>query len=78
MFSAYRPVELGGKAIKDFQANLKKYVGLTGVPDYGTYTGYIVCDMAIKGLEAAGKNPTRQGFVDGVRGLGQYDAAGLT
>ncbi len=78
MFSGYRPVELGGKAIKEFQKNLKKYSGLTGVPDYGTYTGYIVCDMMIKGLEAAGKNPTRQGFVDGVRGLGKYDAAGLT
>jgi branched-chain amino acid transport system substrate-binding protein len=78
MFSGYRPVELGGSAIKKFQANLKKYAGLTGVPDYGTYTGYIVCDMAIKGLQAAGKNPTRQGFVDGVRGLGQYDGAGLT
>ncbi len=68
MFTTYRPVELGGKAIKQFQANLKKYAGLTGVPDYGTYTGYIVCDMAIQGLKAAGKNPTRQGFVDGVRG----------
>jgi ABC-type branched-subunit amino acid transport system substrate-binding protein len=78
MFSAYKPVELGGKAVKTFQANLKKYAGLTGVPDYGTYTGYIVCDMMIKGLAAAGKNPTRQSFVDGVRGLGQYDGAGLT
>jgi ABC-type branched-subunit amino acid transport system substrate-binding protein len=78
MFSAYRPVELGGPAIKTFQANLKKYAGITGVPDYGGYTGYIVCDMMIKGLQAAGKTPTRQGFVDGVRGLGQYDGAGLT
>ena len=67
MFTAYRPVELGGKAIKQFQADLKKYAGLTGVPDYGTYTGYIVCDMMIKGLQAAGKNPTRQAFVDGIR-----------
>jgi branched-chain amino acid transport system substrate-binding protein len=78
MFSTYRPVELGGPAIKKFQANLKKYVDITGVPDYGTYTGYIICDMAIQGLKAAGKNPTRQGFIDGVRGLGQYDGAGLT
>jgi branched-chain amino acid transport system substrate-binding protein len=77
MFTAYRPVELGGPAIKKFQANLKKYVGLTGVPDYGTYTGYITCDMMIKGLQAAGKNPTRQGFVDGIRNGGPYDGAGL-
>ena len=78
MFSAYRPVELGGKVAQDFQANLKKYSGLTGVPDYGTYTGYIVCDLAIHGLEKAGKDLTRQGFVDGIRNGGDYDAAGLT
>jgi branched-chain amino acid transport system substrate-binding protein len=79
MFTAYRPVELGGPAIKAFQANLKKYVGLTGVPDYGTYTGYIACDMAILGLQNAGKNPTRQGFVDAIRKTnnGKYDGAGL-
>src|SRR4029078_443685 len=48
MLTPYRPVELGGKAIKQFQSDLKKYAGITGVPDYGTYTGYIVCDMMIK------------------------------
>ena len=78
MFTAYRPVELGGKAVKQFRADLKKYAGLTGVPDYGTYTGYIICDMVIEGLLAAGKDLTRESFVDGVRGLGEYDGAGLT
>jgi branched-chain amino acid transport system substrate-binding protein len=77
MFTAYRPVELGGKAVKQFQSDLKKYAGITGVPDYGTYTGYIVCDMMIKGLQAAGKNPTRQAFVDGIRKGGPYNGAGL-
>jgi ABC-type branched-subunit amino acid transport system substrate-binding protein len=77
MFTAYRPVELGGTAIKQFQTDLKKYGGITGVPDYGTYTGYIVCDMMIKGLQAAGKNPTRQAFVDGIRNGGPYNGAGL-
>jgi len=79
MFSAYRPIELGGKAVKTFQANLKKYVGITGVPDYGTYTGYITCDMAILGLKNAGDNPTRQGFIDAIRKTngGKYDGAGL-
>jgi ABC-type branched-subunit amino acid transport system substrate-binding protein len=79
MSSGYRPVELGGKAVKTFQSNLKKYAGLTGVPDYGTYTGYIACDLAIVGLKNAGKNPTRQGFVDGIRKTnnGTYDGAAL-
>ncbi|HEU5307711.1 MAG TPA: ABC transporter substrate-binding protein [Acidimicrobiia bacterium] len=78
--TGYRPVELGGAAIKTFRSNLKKYSGITGVPGYGVYTGYIVCDMAIHGLKNAGENPTRQGFVDGIRKAngGIYDAAGLT
>src|SRR5215207_995404 len=78
MFSTYKPVELGGKAIKTFQSALKKG-GLSGVPDYGSYLGYITCDMAILGLKEAGKTPTRQGFVDGIRGAngGSYDGAGL-
>jgi ABC-type branched-subunit amino acid transport system substrate-binding protein len=77
MFTAYQPVELGGKAVNDLQSNLKKYSGLTGVPDYGTYTGYITCDLMIEGLKGAGKNLTRQGFVDAIRKGGPYDGAGL-
>jgi branched-chain amino acid transport system substrate-binding protein len=78
--TAYKPVELGGKAVKTFQQNLKKYGGYTGVPGFGEYTGYVSCDLAIVGLEAAGKNPTRQGWVDGIRTAngGIYDNAGLT
>jgi branched-chain amino acid transport system substrate-binding protein len=78
--SSYKPIELGGPAIKTFVSNLKKYGGITGVPNYGVYTGYITCDMVIQGLKNAGKNPTRQSFVDGLRKSngGKYDSAGLT
>jgi branched-chain amino acid transport system substrate-binding protein len=78
--SSYKPIELGGPAVKRFTSNLKKYGGVTGVPNYGVYTGYITCDMAIVGIKNAGKNPTRQGFVDGLRksNNGIYDSAGLT
>ncbi len=79
MQSSYKPIELGGPAIKTFVNNLKKG-GITGVPNYGVYTGYITCDMAITALKNAGKNPTRQSFVDGIRNAndGMYDSAGLT
>ena len=76
LFQTYKPVEIGDKATKQFQADLKK-AGLTGVPDYGDYTGYITCDLAVTALEQAGKTPTRKGFVDGFRNLGTYDQAGL-
>ena len=64
--------------MKKFRADLKKYAGITGVPDYGAYTGYIACDMAITGIELAGKNPTQKGFIDGLHKLGTYKAADLT
>jgi branched-chain amino acid transport system substrate-binding protein len=75
--SAWQPVELKTKATKQLQSDLKKYSGLTGVPDFGIYTGYETAELAILGLEHAGATPTRQGFVDGLRKLGTYDAAGL-
>jgi len=75
----YKPAELkNDPAVKQFRADLKKYAGVTGVPDYGAYTGYLACDLAITGLEQAGKNPTPRGFIDGLRNLGTYKAADLT
>jgi branched-chain amino acid transport system substrate-binding protein len=77
-YQQYKPVEVNDKATKQFQADLKKYAGLTGVPDYGQYQGYIGAELAILGLEHAGKTPTRRGFINGLRKLGSYDAAGLS
>ncbi len=75
----YKPAELSSDpAVKKFRADLKKYADITGVPDYGAYTGYIGCDMAITGIELAGKNPTQKGFIDGLHKLGTYKAADLT
>ncbi len=41
------------------------------------YTGYILADFAIAGLQKAGKQPTRQGLIAAGHGLGMYDQAGL-
>jgi ABC-type branched-subunit amino acid transport system substrate-binding protein len=78
LLNSFKPIELGGKAVKQFMADRKKYGGATGVPAFGDYTGYVTCDIAVTGLEAAGKSPTRQGFIDGLRKLDAYPAAGLT
>jgi len=75
--TAFAPVELKTKATKQFQADLKKYAGLTGVPDFAQYMGYATGELTILGLQHAGATPTRQGFVDGLRKLGSYDVAGL-
>ena len=59
--TAYKPVELGGKAVKTFQQNLKKYAGYTGVPGFGEYTGYVSCDLAIVGLQERREEPDPSG-----------------
>jgi branched-chain amino acid transport system substrate-binding protein len=75
--NGYKPVELKDAATKQFQADLKKYAKVTGVPDYGMYTGYVLADYAIAAMQKAGKDLTRQAFVDSGHGIGQYDQAGL-
>jgi branched-chain amino acid transport system substrate-binding protein len=75
--AAFKPVELKDAATKRFQADLKKYSNVTGVPDYGEYTGYVLADYAIAAMKGAGKDLTRQSFVDAGHGMGTYDAAGL-
>jgi branched-chain amino acid transport system substrate-binding protein len=72
-----KPVELKDAATKKFQADLKKYAKITGVPDFGMYTGYILADYMITGLQKAGKTLTRQGLIDGAHSIGKYDQAGL-
>ncbi len=76
--TGFRPIELGGKAVKQFMADRKKYTNTTGVPEWGEYTGYVDCDIVVRGLELAGKDLTRKGFVDGLRNAGEYDMAGLS
>ncbi|HEY3671883.1 MAG TPA: ABC transporter substrate-binding protein, partial [Acidimicrobiia bacterium] len=61
-FQTFKPVEIADKATKQFQADLKKYAGYTGVPDFSQYTGYIAGELAILGLQHAGTTPSRRGF----------------
>ena len=74
----WAPVEAKTKATKAFQADLKKYADYTGVPDFGIYTGYTDCDLAITGLKEQGKNLDRTTFADGIRALGKVNPANLS
>jgi Periplasmic binding protein len=66
-------------AVKKMLANLKKYdPGYKGgIPDYGVYNSYIAADLMIKGLELAGKNPTRPSFIANLHKLTDYTAEGI-
>ncbi len=74
----WAPVELKTAATKKFVSDLTKYTSYRGVPDFGVYTGYLTADLMIKGLQAAGKDLTRDGFVTATKGLNTWDAAGLS
>jgi branched-chain amino acid transport system substrate-binding protein len=71
------PVELKTPATKAFQAALKKYAHYTGVPDFSFYEAWGAVDLMITGLELAGKNPTRAGFISALRKDSSYDMGGL-
>ena len=73
-----RPVELKDAATKQFQSDLEKYAKVSGVPDFGMYTGYVLGDFFVAGLKKAGATPTRRSLIDGTHSLGTYDQAGLS
>jgi len=74
--TGWAPVELKTKATKRFQSDLKKYAGFTDVPDFGIYTGYIDCDMAIMGLEKQGDDLDPTTYWEALRSVGTYNAGG--
>jgi branched-chain amino acid transport system substrate-binding protein len=47
------------------------------LPDLGLYGSYISAELMIKGLELAGKNPTRQAFISQMRRLTNWNANGI-
>jgi len=74
---SWAPVEAKTKATKQLQADLKKYADYTGVPDFGIYTGYTDCDLAITGLKEQGKDLDQSTYADGIRKLGKVNPADL-
>ncbi len=71
------PIEAQTSATKAFQAALAKYAHFTQAPDEGWYEGWGAADLMIYGLELAGKNPTRGGFIDALHQVTSYDVGGL-
>jgi ABC-type branched-subunit amino acid transport system substrate-binding protein len=71
------PVELKTPATKAFEAALAKYAHFKGIPDFAWYEGWGAADLMIKGLELAGKNPTRPAFISGLHKVANYDDGGL-
>jgi branched-chain amino acid transport system substrate-binding protein len=76
-FESSFPAQNPDSGTKTMIAALKKYGGYKSgllVDDAGLY---VLGDLMIKGLEVAGKNPTRQAFIANLRKVGNYTAGGV-
>lgn len=59
-------------------ARLKQYTAFPGgIPSLNIVQGYTGADLMIQGLELAGANPTRTGFISKLRQADNYTAGGL-
>ena len=71
------PVEEKTPATLAEQAAFKKYEHFSGVPNLNWTEGWISADLWIRGLQKAGKSPTRASFLKAVRSIKGYTAGGL-
>jgi branched-chain amino acid transport system substrate-binding protein len=67
------------RAVAKMLASLRKYDPSYhgGLPDLGLWGGWEAADLMIKGLEVAGKNPTRPSFITNLRKVTNYTISGL-
>ncbi|MCM3885629.1 ABC transporter substrate-binding protein [Frankia sp. R82] len=76
--AAYVPPQLQSPATAAYRQAMVSYAPeLQDADQTLALVGYIVADMFVRGLEAAGDCPTRQSFVDGLRSVRDYTAGGL-
>jgi len=77
--SIYRPWALPNAGTEQMQAAMEKYAGFSrsDFPSFGQYEAWAGADLMIKGLELAGKNPTRPAVIKDLRQLKSYTANGI-
>ncbi len=59
------------------QAAFAKYEHYTGLPNLNWSFGWLSADLFIRGLQAAGQNPTRTSFISGLHGVSDWNGGGL-
>jgi branched-chain amino acid transport system substrate-binding protein len=62
---------------KAFRAALSRFAGFSGVPGFDWYEGWTNADLFVKGMEVAGRNPTRASFIANLHKVTGYNAGGL-
>ncbi len=77
--TTFRPFQLPNAGTQQMQAALEKYEHFKpgAFPNFSQYESWLGADLMIKGLELAGKNPTRAGVISALRNIKSYNGNGL-
>ncbi|OHV39092.1 MULTISPECIES: ABC transporter substrate-binding protein [Pseudofrankia] len=79
IFTAIQPFELNTPGQQKFEQAMSDYAPEIQPPTQDmAVDGWISADLFIRGLEVAGKCPTRESFIAGLRAVKDYDGAGMT
>jgi branched-chain amino acid transport system substrate-binding protein len=75
----FRPFAIPDAGTRQMQAALEKYEHFSSkdFPTFSQYESWLGADLMIKGLELAGKNPTRAAVIKDLRNLKSYNGNGL-
>ena len=76
---SWLPAQVHNAASATMMSTLEKYAGYkaSSFPDFGAMEGYLAATLFIKGLEATGKDLTRQKYIHDLRQVKNYNAGGL-
>ncbi|MGF7235480.1 MAG: ABC transporter substrate-binding protein [Frankia sp.] len=77
VYLTYLPFELNRPAHQRFRAAMAVYSPQTPADSAVALDGWINADMVLRGLSAAGRCPTRAGYIAALRGVRGYNAGGL-
>ena len=77
--TTFRPFDIPNSGTKQMQSALEKYEHFksSDFPTFSQYESWLGADLMIKGLELAGKNPTRSAVISDLRHLKSYNGNGL-
>jgi ABC-type branched-subunit amino acid transport system substrate-binding protein len=77
-FIDFLPFERETPVHREFLDAMAAYAPQMQPPNQQTaLSGWLAADMFLRGLQAAGRCPTREGFIGGLRAVRDYDARGL-
>ncbi|MDT3444096.1 MULTISPECIES: ABC transporter substrate-binding protein [unclassified Pseudofrankia] len=79
IFTSIQPFELNTAGQQKFKQAMSDYAPEIQPPAQDpAVNGWVSADLFVRGLEAAGKCPTRESFITGLRAVKDYDGAGIT